>query len=269
MAERKVVRPYWQMLAAQVRSQAQYRTSFIADLVTQTAFTAADFIGILVMFSVGTELGGFGLVELMVVTGLAATGFAIADLAVGNVERLKSYVRTGLLDAMLIRPRRVLPQLLVIDFQLRRVGRVAFAATVLAIATGAADIDWTWWRVVLVVTIPLAGAAYFSSMFVMTASVAFWWIESGEFANAVTYGGKEFSTYPVNIYEGIFRRFFAYGLGFSFIAYYPALLILGEVDPLGLPPWFGWGAYPVAVVIAVVAGLVWRTGIRHYKGTGS
>lgn len=257
------------MLTAQVRAKAQYRTSFIVDILMQTGFSAADFVAIVVMLGVASKLGGFGLVEVLVISGLATSAFALADLLVGNVELLKTYVRTGLLDAVLIRPRRVLPQLLVLDFQFRRIGRVVFGATVLTVAAASAGIDWTWWRVALIITVPLAGAVYFCGVFVMTASVAFWWIESGEFANGFTYGGKEFTSYPINIYEGFFRNLFAFGLGFGFIAYYPALLILGEPDPLGLPGWLGLGAYPVAALVAGLAALVWHTGIRHYKGTGS
>lgn len=257
------------MLTAQVRSQAQYRSSFFIDMAVQTGFSAADFVTVMVMFGVTTALGGFGLVDVLVISGVSATGFALADLTVGNVERLKTYVRTGLLDAMLIRPRRVLPQLLVVDFQLRRVGRVAVGVTVLVVALTASDIDWTWWRIALIATVPLAGALYFSAMFVMTASVAFWWIESGEFANAFTYGGRELTTYPINIYANFFRNLFAFGLGFGFVAYYPTLLILGRPDPLGLPGWLGLAVFPVALIAAGLAALVWHNGIRHYKGTGS
>lgn len=264
-----MLRPYREMLAAQVRSQAQYRTSFIVDLVSQAAFSLADFVGVLVMFSMATALGGFTLSQTLLVTGLSAVGFAVADLAVGNVERLKTYVRTGLLDAMLIRPRRVLPQLLVVDFQVRRLGRILVSLVVLGIAVGVNDIDWTWWRVGFVAVVPLTGAVFFSAVFVLTASVAFWWVDSGEFANSFTYGGKEFVSYPVSVYEGFFRNLFAFGLGFGFVAYYPALLLLDEPDPLGLPGWTGLGVFPVTAVAVTVAALVWRLGIRHYKGTGS
>ena len=37
----------------------------------------------------------------------------------------------------------------------------------------------------------------------------------------------------------------------------------------GAPPWLGWAAFPVALVAAVVAGQVWRLGVRQYRSTGS
>ena len=62
---------------------------------------------------------------------------------------------------------------------------------------------------------------------------------------------------------------FAYGLGFAFVAYYPALALLGRTDPVGLPGWVGWIAPAVALPALAVAGLVWRVGVRNYRSTGS
>ena len=106
---------------------------------------------------------------------------------------------------------------------------------------------------------PLAGVVFFGSIFVATATVAFWWIDSGELANAFTYGGRDFTVYPITVYGGWFRALFAYGLGFAFVAYYPALALLGRADPLGLPAWAGWAAPAVALVAAAVAA----AGLAH------
>ena len=110
----------------------------------------------------------------------------------------------------------------------------------------------------------LAGAVFFGSLFVATATVAFWWIESGELGNIVTYGGRDFTSYPISIYGAWFRRLFGFVLGLGFVAYYPALALLGLPDPAGLPDWTGWVA-----PAAAVAALIWRTGVRHYRSTGS
>jgi ABC-type uncharacterized transport system permease subunit len=95
------------------------------------------------------------------------------------------------------------------------------------------------------------------------------WVESGEVGNAFTYSGRDFASYPVTVFDGWFRTVFAYALGFAFVAYQPALALLGRPDPLGLPVWAGYLSPLVALVAAVLATLVWRTGVRHYRSTGS
>jgi len=106
-------------------------------------------------------------------------------------------------------------------------------------------------------------------LFVATATLTFWWVESGELGNALTYGGHDFSGYPITVYGAVFRRLFAYGLGFAFVAYYPALALLGRHDPLGAPAALGYGCPLIAAVAAWLAGLLWRAGVRHYRSTGS
>jgi len=116
---------------------------------------------------------------------------------------------------------------------------------------------------------PIAGAVIFGAVFVATATVAFWWIESGEIANGLTYGGLNFTQYPITIYGALFRRLFAYAVGFAFVAYYPTLALVDRPDPLGAPAFLGYAAPAIAIMAAVAAGLVWQTGVRHYRSTGS
>jgi ABC-2 type transport system permease protein len=261
--------PYRKLVAAQVRSQTQYRASFVMDLLASTVFTGVDLVTVFVLFSVNGSLGGFGGREVLLMVGISSCAFPLADLAVGNVERLPAYVRTGLFDAVLVRPLSSLGQLLAMDFAPRRIGRAVQGLAIYGIALAAAPVDWWPGAVLLAVLAPLAGAAFFGSLFVAGATVAFWWIESGELAFAFTYGGKDFSMYPATVFGGFFRRLFAYGLGFAFVAYLPALALLDRPDPLGVPAWLHWCSPLTALLAAGLAALFWRTGVRHYRSTGS
>src|SRR5512138_870544 len=125
------MRAYGQLLRAQVRAYASYRTSFVIDLATNGLVPLFDLTAIVAMFQVTRTLGGFGPGEVLVMYGLSATSFALADLAVGNIERVRNYVRMGTLDAMLVRPLSVLGQLLAADFMVRRATRVVAAGAIL------------------------------------------------------------------------------------------------------------------------------------------
>lgn len=260
---------YVHLLRAQMRGQASYRTSFVIDVFGNILGLGADILGVVIMFRVTPALGGFTLREVLLMIGLSVTAFTLADLAVGNVEKLRVYVRTGLLDAVMVRPLGVLRQLLVLDFGTRRIGRMLYALVFLIVMLANAGIAWTPGRVALVVIAPLAGAVLFAAIFVASASVAFWWIDSGELANSVTYGGRDFTSYPLNVYSGAFQKIFGYGLGFGFVAYYPALYLLGHPDPLGLSPLAAWAMPAVAAAAGGIAALIWRTGVRRYRSTGS
>lgn len=261
--------PYLRLVGAQVRGQTQYRLSFALDLFFSTVLTSLDIATVWVLFAVNDNLGGFGGRDVLLMVGISAMAFPVADLAVGNVERLRVYVRSGLFDAVLLRPLSAFGQLVAMDFAPRRVGRVVQGTVIYVVALVVAPVQWSVPVVALVVLTPLAGAVFFGAIFVAGATVAFWWIDSGEIANAFTYGGKDMAMYPMTVYGGLFRRFFAFGLGFAFIAYLPSLAMLGRSDPLGTPDWLRWCSPLTALIVAVLAGLFWRTGIRHYRSTGS
>lgn len=263
------VRPYRALLGAQVRAYATYRASFAIELAVNAGIPVLDLLTLLALFQVTPAIGGFSVDEALVMFGISALAFALADLAVGEIEKIRNYVRLGTMDAVLVRPLSVLGQLLSSGFAARRIGRVLVTGTVLGVALARVDVPWTPARIGLVVVAPLAGAVLFGSIFVGAATVAFWWIDSGEFANGLTYGGRDFTSYPVNVYGRAFRHVFAYALGFAFVSYYPTLGLLGRPDPLGLPDWVVWCSPAVAAVAVLLAAAAWRFGIRQYRSTGS
>ncbi|GAB1690327.1 ABC transporter permease [Krasilnikovia sp. M28-CT-15] len=265
----RAFRAYAALLGAQFRSAASYRGSFAVELVTNLGATAMDVLTVIVLFRPAPQVGGFSLAQALLMVSLASCAFVVADIGVGNIDRLQGYVRAGTLDAVLIRPLGVLAQLMLMDLPLRKALRLVLALVVLGIALHANPIVWTPARLALLVLAPLFGAVFFGAIFVLSAALAFWWVDSGEIGSAFTYGGRDFASYPVTMFEGWFRALFAYGLGFAFVAYQPALAILGIADPLGLPPWAGYASPLVALIAAGVAALAWRAGIRQYRSTGS
>ncbi|MGK5684698.1 ABC transporter permease [Actinoplanes sp. URMC 104] len=267
MAE--ALRAYAALFGGRLRSATAYRASFAVELITNAGGTVLDATTVFVLFRAAAVVGGFTLDEALLMTGITASGFVLADLTVGNIDQLKTYVRSGTLDAVLVRPLAVLPQLVIADLPLRKLSRFAVGVTVLIVAVVSNDIDWTPGRVLLLATAPISGAVFFGAIFVLSASLAFWWVESGEVGAAFTYGGRDFTSYPITVYGSWFRAVFAYALGFGFVSYQPALTLLDRADPLGLPAWTGYVAPVVALVAAGIAALVWRIGVRHYRSTGS
>jgi ABC-2 type transport system permease protein len=263
------LRAYAAMVAGKFRSVASYRTSFAFEVISNLGSTVLDVLTVFVMFRAATVVGGFTLTEAVLMTGLAMTGFVFCDAVVGNIDDLQKYVRAGTFDTILLRPLGVLPQLIFMDLPIRKVLRVAFGVTLYGVALHINHVHWTPARVLLAVLAPIGGAVFFGAVFVLSASIAFWWVDSGQVGNAFTYGGRDFTSYPISVYGGWFRDVFAYALGFGFVAYQPALALLGRADPVGLPGWAGFAAPLVCLPATLVAALVWRSGVRHYRSTGS
>jgi ABC-2 type transport system permease protein len=260
---------YRGLVAASVRSQLTYPMSFALQCAAQALVQLEDMVVILVLFSRVGVMGGFTRQEVLLIFSLAGISFGLADMLAGPLDNLGRLVRTGTLDALLLRPLPAMTQICTSDFALRRLGKVGTAFAVLCYVLATSEISWTPVRVAALLITPFTGLVLLGAIWVAASATTFWLVEGQELPNAVTYGSGMFTSYPVSVFSGWLLRLMAFVVPGAFVAYYPALAILGKPDPLGMPPVLQYSAPLAAVVSAGIAALVWRTGLRHYVGTGS
>ncbi|WP_051871742.1 ABC transporter permease [Streptomyces sclerotialus] len=252
-----------------VRSTLTYRASFVIMALGNAAGSGLEFVTILLMFSHIDELGGFGLPEVALLYGASATALGLADLLLGNVERLGARVRDGTLDVLLVRPAPVYVQVAADRFALRRIGRLTQALVVLGWALAALPGDWAPGRVVTVAVMLVSGAAIYGAVFTLGAAFQFWAQDAAQVQNAFTYGGNAMLQYPPTVFAKDLVRGVTYIIPLAFVNWLPALRLLGRDDPLGLPGWVDFLGPVVAAVMCGGAALAWRAGLRGYRSTGS
>ncbi|MGW7298731.1 ABC transporter permease [Streptomyces sp. NPDC054829] len=263
------LRAYRLIAGMWIRSTTAYRTSFALTVVGNLLITGLDFVGILLMFSQVDTLGGWTLPEVALLYGLVATAFGLADLLLGSMDALGARIRDGSFDTLLVRPVPVLAQVGADQFALRRLGRITQGTLVLGWALFAVDVEWTAAKVLLVPVTVIGGAVIFGSVFVAGAAFQIVAQDAAEVQNAFTYGGSTLLQYPPTVFGTELVRSVTYMLPLAFVNWVPAAYVLGRPYPLGLPEGAAFAPPLVAAGFAVVAGLVWRSGLRAYRSTGS
>jgi ABC-2 type transport system permease protein len=264
---RSAPREYVWIARMWVRSSLAYPASFWILTVSSALITFLDFVGLALMFHSVPALGGFDLREIALLYGASGIGIGIGDLLIGSVELMGTHIRSGTLDAMLTRPVPLLVQVCADKFALRRLGRITQAVAVFGY--GAWGVDWTVPKVALTVVMLVSASAIFFSLFVTFSCIQFWTLDSTEFANAFTYGGNTMTQYPMTIFPREILKSLTFIVPIAFVNWYPCLYLLDRPDPFGMPSWFSAFSPVVALLTLVVAGLAWRTGVRHYTSTGS
>lgn len=263
---------YRRLVGAQIRSQMQYRVSFLIDLAAQFLGTIIDFGAVAVFFTRVPALGGWSLHEVALLYGLSSLSFALADMAIAGFDYMyfgPSMVRLGGLDQVLVRPVNPFLQVLASQFALRRLGRIAQGALILAIALPALHIVWTPLKVAFTLAVLVGGMLFFMGLFIFGSGVSFWTVESLEAMNVVTYGGQLMTSYPMHIFQGWLRTLFMFIIPMAFVNYYPALWLLDRFDPLGGPAWLAFIAPGVCALVFLIGVKMWWLGVRHYESTGS
>ena len=264
------LRLYGRYVRASLRAQMQYPASWVLTSLGAFVATGVDFVAMWALFARFRQVAGWRFGEVALFYAVIGASFAIADgLTRGFDVFGEQFVKTGAFDRVLVRPRSTVLQLLGYELRATRIGRLAQALVVWAIAARLTGITWTWqvWATLLLAV--AGGVALFSGILVLQATLAFWTVESLEIANTLTYGGVEAAQYPLDVYARWFRNFLTFVVPLGCVSYFPVAAVLGRADRTGVPspllrltPLFGFVFFGVAL-------WVWRFGVRHYTSTGS
>ena len=261
---------YGRLISQSIRSQLQYRLSFLLMSLGNFVTSVVEAVGIWALFDRFGTLGQWTLPQVAFLYGLVNCAFPISEaLARGFDIFGKEFVKTGDFDRLLLRPRSTVLQLAGYEFTLQRVGRLIQGAVVLGWAIWMLEIQWTPGKAALLLFTLVSGVVFFYALFIFQATISFWTTESLEMMNTLTYGGVETAQYPLAIYRGWFRNFFTFVVPLGCISYFPALAIMGIDDPLGSSLLFQVCAPLAGYLFFLLALGCWSLGIRHYTSTGS
>ena len=264
---------YRKLIGAQVRSQMQYRTSFVLEAIAQFAGNVLDFVVVVIFFARMPTLGGWTLPEIGLLYGLSSVAFGVSDMLIAGFDYAyfgPNMVRLGEFDRILIRPVNTFLQVLTSQFTLKRLGRIGQGAIVLGWALVALERAWTPLQIGYLIVTIVGGVFFFAGLFIFGSGISFWTVDSLEAMNMATYGGQFLTQYPLSIYGDFLRALFTFVIPMAFINYYPTLWLLGKPDPLGLPigplaflaPFICWLMFALGIA-------TWRRGVKHYASTGS
>src|SRR3954468_19016774 len=91
---------YVRLVGAQVRSQLQYRLSFVLDVVGAFLISFLDFLAVLVIFHNVPTLSGWSVQEVAFLYAASSISFALTDLAIGHLDLFPRKIRDGSFDVL-------------------------------------------------------------------------------------------------------------------------------------------------------------------------
>lgn len=221
---------YFKYVSMLLKSQMQYKASFIMTALGQFLVSFTAFLGVYFMFSRFHSVNGFAFSEILICFSIILLAFSITECFVRGFDVFPRLIQNGNLDRILVRPRNEIFQVLTSNIEFSRVGRLFQAILMLAYAIPTSGIVWTFDKIMTVVLMSIGGIAVFSSLFVLYAGISFFTIEGLEFMNIFTDGSREFGKYPLSIYgEGVLN-FFTYVIPIALFQYYPFLYLIGSIN---------------------------------------
>lgn len=257
---------YLRYMSILLKSQMEYRTSFILLSVGQFFVPFTVFLSMYFLFQRFPNIGGWSVYEVALCYAVIHMAFSISECFARGFDSFSSTVVNGEFDRLLVRPRSTIVQVLGSKFEFTRIGRFAQSIIVFIYALANINISWNIYKVITLILMISSGIFIFTGIYMLGASLCFWTIEGIEVVNIFTDGGREISQYPLSIYKDWVKKFFTFVIPFGTVNYLPLMYILNKVQGNAvlhmLTPLFG-------ILFIIPCILIWSIGVRHYKSTGS
>ncbi len=250
------------------KSAMQYRASLLMQVIAQFVMTGGEMLAVVVLLSRFKVVGHWGAGEIMFFFGVMQATFALTELFGRGITSFAWFVQRGDFDALILRPRPLLLQVMVSQLDPRRLGGVSVGVIAVLVAASRLNIQWTMVKGVLLAEVVLGSMLLLLGLFMIEATVSFFSVKSIEMVNVLTYGGRSACQYPVDVYPGVLRVLFTYVAPFAMCMHWPVSYIIGQ-PMMDLPTW-GYFLTPLAgVVFFLLMVRVWYVGVKHYRSTGT
>ena len=255
---------YFKYFKIHIKSDLQYKMSFILTFISQFFVFFGYYFTILCLFDKFSNIKGFTLYEVLLTFGVIQFGFAFCETFFRGIDQFDDLIVQGSFDRLLLIPRSILLQVFCEKVQLVKISRLLQAMVILIIAIVNVDVIWNIEKIITLIFMIISSIFIFLSIFTLTASYCFLTVKGLEVRNVLTDGCKHMAQYPIGIFKKGFISFFTFIIPFGFVNYYPLLFILGrETNKLSI-------VSPLITIIYLIPSvIIFYKGIKRYSSVGS
>ena len=255
---------YLKFFSMHLKSQMQYKTSFILLIIGRFFLTASEIIVIFFLFNKYNSVQGFTVEDVLICAATIKMAFALAECFARGFDAFPSVVRNGEFDRVMVRPRNEIFLVLSSKIEFTRIAGFMQGVAILIYAVIAGNVVWTADKIFTLIMMIISGVVVFSSLFLIYAGICFFTLEGLEFMNVFTDGGRNFGQYPFVIYGEPVLKFFTFIIPHALFQYYPLLYVLGK----SANKFYMFTPF-IAILFVIPAYGFWRFGVRKYKSNGS
>lgn len=259
---------YFRLVRVAMLSRLQYRADFFTGMVGVIALNVVNLSLIGILISRFQHLNGWTLWEMVFLYCLWILGHSIYSLFFWHIRTLEDFLVQGTFDQFLMRPASPFVMFLGREVQYMGVADATFGIAGLSLAYRNLQLQWSGVEWFMFGAAILAGTAIETTLVLMIACLSFWTGRSRRAGNIINTINMMVQHYPVDMFGYAFRVIVTGFIPVAFMNYYPALMLLGKLDPRSPWGWLGYMSPFVAVILVMLASGVWHLAIRRYSSSG-
>lgn len=261
---RHYLRIYILIEAQYIKSKMQYRDDFLISSVGMF-FSSLTTIAIFwVLLNTIPDLAGWSFDQLVFIYAFYMLAISPMQILFDHFWQLRYHIIEGTFLKYYFRPLNMMFYYTSEMFDIKGIVQLLLGIAMFVYASINLEVVWTAPRLLLLLISLISAALVTISIMVIASSSAFWIYNSYPVMD-LAWRLREYSSYPMTIFDGFFRILFTYIVPIGFIAFYPSQFFLesGSVTSLVyISPLVGVGFF-------VLAYWVWTKGVNSYTGTGS
>lgn len=259
-----LLRLAWIHFRVGVLNELQYRVNFFVQLGQSFIALGVGLVGLALVFSHTTELGGWTRPELLAVMGVhILMGGLIKTTIQPNMERLMGDVQRGTLDYALTKPADSQVIVSVREVRVWQSVDVLMGLIVLVVAMGQlGETIGPAQALGFAAALSFGGLMIYSVWLVITTG-AFWVVRMEQIAELFQ-GVYAAGRWPVSVYPDWLRTGLTFLVPVAFAVTVPAEALTHRLTGQTL-----LGAAALAAFLLVFSRWFWKLGLRNYSGASS
>lgn len=238
-------------------SAMEYRLAFISQSIGMILNDSVYFIIWIIFFDRFKDVNGWGLGDMYITFGIAASSFGLAGMFFGNAFNLSEIIAGGRLDYYLSLPRPTLLHVLA-----SRLVPSGFGDFLYGFISYIASGQFSWDGLGRFTLGILLATVVFIAFLVIVQSLTFWMDSGGMFTQLAINAIITFAIYPITLFNQ--------GARLILFLLVPAAF-MGAV-PAGFTRSFSWSTLGLMTMAAtgflIFSIIIFHIGLRHY-GSGS
>jgi ABC-2 type transport system permease protein len=261
---RHYARVYFLIEAQYIKARLQYRADFIISSIGMFV-TILTTLGVFwVIFDSIPLLAGWTFEQLVFIYAFYMIATAPMQIFFDNFWQLRFHVIEGTFIKYYFRPLNMMFYYTSEMFDLKGLTQLGLGVALFVYASNTLGIEWDLVRILLLLLTLFSAALVIISIMIISA-VATFWIYNSYPVMDLAWRIREFSPYPMTIFDGVYRFLFTYIIPIGFVAYYPSQLFLRPEEATSLV----YFSPLVGIALFILAYNFWNHGVNSYTGTGS
>jgi len=258
------LRIYFLIEAQYIKSKMQYRDDFLISSLGMF-FSSLTTVGIFwVLFETIPSLAGWNFDQLIFIYAFYLLSTAPMQVLFDHFWQLRFHVINGTFLKYYFRPLNMMFYYTSEMFDIKGLTQFVLGIALFIYASNKLEISWGLIQILLLF-VTLLSAALVVIAIMIIASCSTFWIYNSFPVMDLAWRLREYSPYPMTIFDGFFKVLFTYIIPIGFVAFYPSQIFLQPemISPLVyFSPLVGIGFFALAY-------WVWTKGVNSYAGTGS